>query len=300
MNTITAHRVQYFAQQNQSPKTGFGNLRLLVCTIQTSNHAAQTEVSALPQRGFLLMLFVMLFAGSIPAHAQQSPELRIESVRGAFGAKVRLPVRILNASDIQGNITLEGRIVLSNSSMFFPETWTMPQGAQNLASSLARVNDSTYLFSVNTRRSAAPHDTIAYLQGEILAGSDTVMNVHFRSLILRDARGSRTIANASGEVRLNTLDVNVPFVRFSQLSINAPNPVLRGSATRWAYTIDVPSEVVFTIYNLSGELVERIERQQGRGSHVETWMPRPNLAAGAYFVRFTTNSGDVVQRLLIE
>ena len=271
----------------------------------SANHAArfdavcewsQTRMSALP-----LVVFLVMSIFCAPCFSQTLPELRIESARGAIGTKINIPIRLLNTLVTQGNITLEGQLLLSNSSLLFPESWLFPQGAQNLASRLIRVTDSTYTFAVSTRQtSAVGGDTLAYLRAEILAGSDSVMTVHLRNLKLTDVAGSRMIASTFGTVQVNFTDVSAPFVRFSQLQSNAPNPVQRGTMTRWAYTIDAPSDVVFTIYSLSGEEIERVERKRGRGSHVEEWIPRPNIAAGAYFVRFSTNSGDVVQRLLIE
>jgi hypothetical protein len=204
---------------------------------------------------------------------------------------------------VQGNITLSGRIVLSNSSLFYPENWIAPQGSSFLAPQLMRVNDSTYTFalSFNRTNNLAARDTLGYVRGEVLAGSDSLFSLRFQELLLVDARGSRMIAGTSGIVRVSFVDVDVPFVRFSQLQSNAPNPVVRGTETRFAYTIDTPSDVTFIFYNLSGQEVDRVERkQQPRGSHVETWIPKVRFSAGAYFVRFATSSGDVLQRLLIE
>lgn len=249
---------------------------------------------------FVISAFV---ASATFVQAQTPSELRIESTRGVIGGKINVPLRLpkLDSTHVNVPLTLEGRFILSNSSVFFPLEWQFPQGAQNLASRLTRVNDSTYTFVVQSRRTAnLPNDTLAYLRGELLAGSDTVTAISMRELRFTDARGSRTIPTTTGTIFNDFVDVVGPFVRFAQLQMNAPNPVLRGSPTSWAYTIDVPSDVVFTIYNLAGEEVERIERKQIRGSHVETWNPRPNIAAGAYFVRFTSNSGDVLQRFVIQ
>lgn len=250
---------------------------------------------------FLLMLAALT---QCPLQAQTTPHLRIESVRGVLGETVAVPFRILERS-IQGEtITLDGRFVLSNSSVVFPKEWQFPQGAQNLASRLTRVNDSTYTFVINCRRTSTPsatnNDTLAFLRCEILAGSDTLSSLRASALRYTDSRGSSVIADVSGFVFARILDASVPFVRFAQMQAGAPNPVGRGAATRWAYTIDAPSEVIFFIYNTSGEEVERIERKKERGSHIETWFPRANIAAGTYFVRFTSNSGDVIQRLVIE
>ncbi len=248
--------------------------------------------------GYLLLLFAL---NPCPIFAQTTPQLRIESARGALGETISVPFRLVGRG-LQGEtMTLEGRLVLSNSSVVFPVEWQFPQGAQNLASRLMRVNDSTYNFVVNCRRtSTSNHDTLAYLRCEILAGSDTVSQIRASNMRYTDSRGSSAIPDVSGSIFATILDVSVPFVRFAQMQANAPNPVVRGTATRWAYTIDAPSDIIFYIYNIGGEEVERIERKQGRGSHIETWIPRGNIAAGTYFVRFTSNSGDVVQRLVIE
>jgi hypothetical protein len=262
-----------------------------------SREMTQAEASALP----LVVYWAIGLLFCAPCFSQSLPELRIESMRGTIGTKINIPVRLLKTPATQGILTLEGQLLLSNSSLLFPESWQFPQGAQNLASQLTRVNDSLYSFVINTRQtSLAANDTLAYLRAEILAGSDSVLSVHLRNLKLTDPSGSRMIPSTFNVIQVDFTDVSAPFVRFSQLQSNAPNPVQRGTMTRWAYTIDAPSDVVFTIYTLSGEEVERIERKQGRGSHVEEWIPRPNIAAGAYFVRFSTNSGDVVQRLLIQ
>lgn len=246
---------------------------------------------------------VLLFFLTTTLFAQQTPTLRIESTRGAVGTKINIPVRWVNAGDVQGNITLSGRIVLSNSSLFYPENWIAPQGSSFLASQLVSVNDSTYTFALSFSRTntLAARDTLGYVRGEVLLGSDSVFALRFQEIRLTDARGSRMIAGTSGIIRVNFVDVDVPVVRFSQLQASAPNPVVRGTETRFAYTIDIQSDVTFIFYNLAGEEVDRVERkQQPRGAHVETWIPKPRFAAGAYFVRFATNSGDVLQRLLIE
>jgi hypothetical protein len=249
------------------------------------------------------LLLAALFAWqSAAVFSQQSPELHVESVRVAVGTRVALPLRLLaSGSTIQETQTLEGRITLSNSSLLYLEEWRTAEGSQILASRLTRLNDSTYTFMLQIRRIVGTTDTIAYLRAEVLAGSDSVTTLLFHAVRLTNLQRESALAPTTATVTVQFVDSDAPFARFAELQPNAPNPVLRGTETRWAYTIDIPSDVTFIIYNAAAEEVERIERrQQSRGFHVETWIPTRHVAAGMYFVRFITNFGVAFQRLSIE
>ncbi len=247
----------------------------------------------------ILLLTLSILA--LPLYTQaQSP---IDTARGSVGQKLLLPVRLTEplSSDV---FMLSGTLILSNPTVFFPEAFNVPQGASLLASSLTRVNDSTYTFFCSVRRPAPNainnnRDTVCFLAGEALAGSDSLCVVRFTKLVL----GNRSIADVQGIILTRSFGTPLPYVRFAELGQSYPNPAPHGTLITWAYRIDKASEVVFDFYNVLGQRIVTVsDGVQPFGVHYFKLNPAvlfETFSTGAFWVQMRTNSGNVLQRFAI-
>jgi len=244
----------------------------------------------------------LLFAASTFAVAQVSP-IRLQTVRGLVGEKNDIAI-IAKADSISfsGDIRFEGRLLLTNPTVFYPEVWIAAQGTQLLTAVRTRENDSTYTFSISLRCTQSMRcDTLVRLRGEILAASDSVTDVRLLNMTLTDSRGSRMIPSTFATLTIGSIGTPLPIIRRPSLKQSYPNPVVRGNAMTWEYRIDEPSDITFRLYTALGQEVMKFERQkQSRGVHKETWTPLAPLPAGVYYVRFSSSSGDILQRCIIE
>lgn len=248
----------------------------------------------------MLRLFFMLLFLLLPALA--GAQVSVDTVQGTLGRTVALPIRLATAG---GNgwdsiVTLSGRIRLSNPTVFYPQRFIAPAGDSVSDVVLRAEKDSIYQFSVTLHRDSAGRtagDTLAYLAGEALAGSDSVCILRFENLTL----DGQAVADATGAIITHSIGTPIPYVRFATLEQNYPNPVARGRATIFAYRIDKRSDVRFHIYNLLGQ--ELFVAQVGDtdiGPHLFVFVPEPTMPAGAYLIRLVTNSGsaDKVMHIL--
>jgi len=60
--------------------------------------------------------------------------------------------------------------------------------------------------------------------------------------------------------------------------------IMRPVATILSYTIEQPASVIFTFYNLQGQIVDRIEQEQLSGQQPFQWNAT-GLPAGMYYFR---------------
>ncbi len=82
------------------------------------------------------------------------------------------------------------------------------------------------------------------------------------------------------------------------LAQNFPNPF--NLSTKISYTIPVQSRVQLSVYNLKGQLVDRlVDEFQHAGSYTETWKTSENLSSGVYFYQLEAGQFAVVRKSLL-
>ncbi len=232
--------------------------------------------------------------------AVASAQITVDTARAVVGTSIALSVRIEPGATTWANpLRLSGRIRLSNPTVFFPQRFAAPAGDTVLNSALSAENDSTYTFSVMLRRDSAHRsagDTLFYLIGEALAGSDSLCVLRFENLLLADMPSG----DAIGAVIIRSIGPPLPYIRFATLEQNYPNPVPHATATTFAYRIDKRSDVRFIIYTMLGqELVIAQLGEQAIGPHLFIFRPDPTMPTGQYMVRLVTNSGSAVKMMQI-
>ena len=93
-------------------------------------------------------------------------------------------------------------------------------------------------------------------------------------------------------IRISSSNTPLPYVRFSVLSDNIPNPVMRGDVTTWSYVIDTPGIVSIAIITLDGRIIEEFSMMQDRGMHDFQLIPNTyTYHPGVYGMRLITGQG---------
>lgn len=251
---------------------------------------ARGRVSLL--RELLLTLLLLLLLAHTPARAQ----IVADTTHGVVGKTVQATFRLAtNGNDYHGVMTLRGTMQLSNPTVFYPERFIAPEGDSVIAFELKGVKDSIYTISVTLRRDSTNStrgDTLFYLAGEALAGSDSICRLTFRDITINEMAGNI----APGAIITRSIGPPLPYVRFAILEQNYPNPVPRGGTTKWAFRIDKRSDVRFSFYNLLSEELFTVNLGDlDIGPHTFTLTPQLDMPTGVYLVRMTTNSGSVDQ-----
>jgi hypothetical protein len=216
-----------------------------------------------------------------------------DTARGLVGGELRLPFRHHLDSDSTGTpvaVRLVGSILLSNPTVFYPERILAPAGDSVTGFTLVAIRDSIYTFSLDLLHGGTSSgDTLFYLEGEALAGSDSLCILRFSDVQLQGSPASIT----DGTIITRSIGPPLPYVRFAILEQNYPNPVHVGGSTTWAYRIDKVSDIRFIFFNVLGQVIfEDPLGEQPLGPHIYTYTPEVTTPAGVYFVRLVTNSGS--------
>jgi hypothetical protein len=225
----------------------------------------------------LKYIFILLILASNLLNSQ----IRIDSAFGKIGQSTEMGITI-SPELLEQNINIEGKFTLSNPTVFFPDSVTTL--ATGLNCSLTRLNEFDYEFAVSGALSGDLSDSLSiFIVGELLAGYDSICVLNFEYIKV----GSTTLSDLSGIVVSESIGTPLPYVRRSVLSMNYPNPILAGESTEWTYKIDLPSQVRFIIYDLTGKVYKDIDLGiVPAGSHRFVFQTNPTFAAGAYLIHF--------------
>ncbi|MFM6954966.1 MAG: hypothetical protein ACKOAK_10960 [Ignavibacteria bacterium] len=167
-------------------------------------------------------------------------------------------------------------VKLSNSSVFFIDSISIGDNPQDLQ----RITADSISWQGNGLGKLTLH-------GLALAGSDS-MTLSRITGRLQDS----IVIDTSILIRISSVNTPLPYVRFSVLSDNIPNPVMRGEATTWSYAIDNPGKVSIAIITLDGRIIEEFSMMQDRGIHAFEFIPNAyTYHPGVYGMRLITEQG---------
>jgi hypothetical protein len=247
-------------------------------------------------RPILTLLFLLIAAG-VPSAAQEFAD----SARALVGKEMLVPLRMIDPDNGHpGPATMEGSLLITNPTIFYPERFVALPGDTILASTLTRLTDSTYRFSLTVsspRGSIRSGDSLAFLAGEALAGSDSTGLIYF---FHRDESSPRALV----VLRTTSIGNRLHYVRPPSLTPAFPNPSKRGTMVRFGYLVDRPSEVTFKIYAITGEEIVSIDAGRitqddvSRGQTLDFEITF-DISSGIYLVRMVTNSGDAYTKMTV-
>jgi hypothetical protein len=246
--------------------------------------------------GDVAIVWTAVMFSAVAADAQ----IRIDTARMTVGSRGTVAVRL--TENLPGaNVTLTGRVTLSNPTVFFPDSIRVPIGSSDFVYSLVRRNDSTFDFSLVLRRTAQSRDTLCLFSGEVLAGSDSISFVRLSGLNAFINNTARIIPSTSGVIVSRTLGAPLTYVRVAKLDPSVPNPAPRNQVMTWAYRIDKDSEVTIILYNALGQEVKQLPQGfQRKGTRFIRFAPSElDFGVGRYWARLVTNSGEDVQSFFI-
>ncbi len=204
------------------------------------------------------------------------------TAHGIVGEKVELRL-IIDKPDTE-IAKISGQLLLSNPTVFYPEEFLKAESVV-----LKRENDSVYSFSFSAR------DTI-FLKGEALAGSDSVCEISFKNVTIDGI----SVSDFKGIIITESIGAPLPYIRFASLEEGFPNPAARGETITWAYRLDKASNVTFGFYTLLGkEILLKDLGEQTATIHTFSLTPDVDFAAGVYWVRLITNSGESLQQMMV-
>ena len=165
---------------------------------------------------------------------------------------------------------------LSNSSVFYIDSISIGGNLQDFQ----RIASDSIIWQGNGLG-------ILRIHGLALAGSDsmTICTITGRS---QDS----IVIDTTIMIRTASKNTPLPYVRFSVLSDNIPNPVMRGEVTTWSYALDKPGKISISIITLDGRILEEFSMMQDRGIHAFEFIPNAyTYHPGVYGMRLITEQG---------
>jgi hypothetical protein len=127
-------------------------------------------------------------------------------------------ISIAEITKDSANYTLK----LSNSSVFYVDSISIGGNAQVFQ----RITADSMTWQGNGIGMLTIH-------GLALAGSDSMTLAHIKGM-----KEDSIPIDTSIMIRISSSNTPLPYVRFSVVSDNIPNPVMRGEVTTWSYAID--------------------------------------------------------------
>lgn len=221
------------------------------------------------------MCMCILFSSYFDASGQ---EFHMESTTAVLTSPCRLNV----STDAPLQSHIDADLVVVNPSLLLPfDVGFLENG------SVTRLNDSTY------RVSGRLTNSVFHIFCETLAGSDSLTDVCLRNIHINSA----PITSATcASVLVVSEGTPLPYVRFAWLGEPYPNPVRGDEPISLPYRIDISSEVVFSVYALSGNrLILQESTFVEKGYHTFTFALSNIIASGWYFVVMETGSGTAQQ-----
>jgi hypothetical protein len=181
-------------------------------------------------------------------------------------------ISIAEITKDSANYTLK----LSNSSVFYVDSISIGGNVQVFeritADSMTWQGNGIGIFTIH---------------GLALAGSDSMT----MSTITGKFQDSIVI-DTSISIRISSVNTPLPYVRFSVLSDNIPNPIMRGEVTTWSYALDKPGKINIAIITLDGRIIEEFSMMQDRGIHAFEFIPNAyTYHPGVYGMRLITDQG---------
>ncbi len=201
-------------------------------------------------------------------------------------------------------LIISGELLLKNPTIFLPEYFTEYSNCSIISSSISRVeyqnspgvNDSLYKFELNLKINNQNENVQILLNGECLAGSDTITNILFRNIIINDSLQNDKLATLT-TFNISPID---NYVRFPNVYNIFPNPVNAGETLYFDFFIDKNSDMKVFIYNTEGKarLVENIKDVR-KGTQRYSYDIPEEMAAGMYYIIIEANTGSAYKKFMV-
>lgn len=189
---------------------------------------------------------------------------------------------------------LDATLKLHNPSMVYPLEFSMNNtSARNLK--LEKLNDSTY--SINTTfdgeiNQKSELDVLC----EILAGNDSICSVSLENITLN----SEPFIGKEYQIKVNTLNNELPYLRFTKILKVYPNPVVGNSTLYIEYVCDVKGKVEFYLSGLLGQYYflkkTNIETPGLQKDYIDL---NYDILSGSYRIEIRTKFGRVTKPFTI-
>lgn len=239
----------------------------------------------------ILRLFVMLsaihFICSLFAVKLKSETVIQVQIADTFA--VTYPLKFVNASDEYKSV-----LKIGNPSLIYP-LFVRINNTDTELHEIARINDST--FSVYVKFSEdVKSDIIIEVICEALAGNDSISVISFSDSRLN----SDPLQNINYLVLVNTLNNELPYLRFPTFLGLYPNPLYDNSIVNIEYINDVTGDVDIYIYDGIGrESFVKKSFTTIPGVQKESIVLSKYILSGLYRVELRTKFGRISKPIIV-
>jgi hypothetical protein len=168
-----------------------------------------------------------------------------ETIIANISDQIELKYEFNTSEDIEYNF--DATLKLHNPSLIYPLEFSInTTSARNLR--LERLNDSTYSIK-STFQGKINQNYELNILCEILAGNDSICSVSLENITLN----SEQINGKEYQIKVNTLNYELPYLRFTTILKVYPNPVFGNSNLYIEYLCDIAGEVEFYLSGLLGQ-----------------------------------------------
>lgn len=248
---------------------------------------------------FFTILFCFILLQAVRVY---SAELIIHDSSGIKGEYTS--IRFSIEKIVEPGIFIEGKILLSNPTMFMPELFVSGSGCTVSSQKIERivyenvpgVNDSLYNFSLYIDIEDLRTECEFFLSGECLAGSDTICEIKLFELSIEDV----VLSNRSISLKTFNISPIDNYVRFIRINNVFPNPVNTGQTFNCDYFIDLDSDIKIFLCQVEGK-IELISKQKNvkKGINRFEYKIPQQMPAGLYYLILDSNTGRAYKKFMV-
>lgn len=183
--------------------------------------------------------------------------------------------------------SLSLEIEIDNPSLILPENIIVRNDTIQL------IKENKYFYYSDDIKLKKNDSLLFTVTGEILAGNDTVANADV-SFIVND------MFEINDNVKFKILNyAPMPYIRFPKVIRLYPNPATEGDILNVIFQLDEDSEVVMSLYSLTGKLLFTKEYGMMRKGEIMLQLSTDTIEdAGLYIILIKTNNLSSQEKLI--
>ncbi|MBI5325354.1 MAG: hypothetical protein HZB41_08815 [Ignavibacteriae bacterium] len=240
---------------------------------------------------FIIIIILFIFKQNCVS------QIQAQYAEGITGDEIQIIITVPVSFATIGINALEGKIHLSNPTVFYPDSITNLSGFIMTPDITQNIHDSAWIFKTEFEKSNS-NDSLIYLMlyGEALAGTDSTCFLKFTGIKLNEI----SVNDFTTKVTIHRGSIPSNYIRFAKIIKYYPNPVEDERPTKWYYLIDKSTIVEFYIIDYRGKETFLVNLgEKSIGIHEFDFTPEMGFSSGWYWMKLKTTIGESISPFVI-
>lgn len=220
--------------------------------------------------------------------------VKIDTAYGNVGDNTGINISVNEINSDEINISV--RFTIENPTVFYPETAIISNSNNSVDISILKHDRFNYSFEISDFKMYESREFSIVIDGILLAGNDSICRVNFHDCILNDS----IFIIPNGVVKSDNGFIPLPYIRYSKIYQNYPNPVFSGNKTIFKYNVDKETYVELIMSDNNGKVINRWDFDSvEKGEHEFEFIPGLELSAGSYTMSLNTITGQTNIKFIV-